>query len=507
MNIELATADTAATKEGVAALINTRVASVSSIEELKKLKDANLAVVTLGNASGVYVKTTETATNDNFNYVVSEGVTWKRLNVGTLTFPTRDSLVSAARILAPLPDGTVVQAGGLSYLKKAGATQIPDLHGYVPHGKESFGHYDGSYVEPKDPSYCSIEYIPKTEVGGLRVLKIHLHNINPYTLKKHYLGEVNKANRTATLAPLKGAAKKRGYRYLFNADAFDTSPTNKLLGLQVLDGEVLCAYHTGFVRDSMVMLRNGWLKGVRKTDNYTEQKVRDLGVNWACAFGPILVENGQITTAGNTSDTQVSARNVIGQLPNRDIIILQVEGITNSAGATLKQMSDMLIAEGCVFGFCLDGGGSLQTWWNGYYAIPSSDVGYTRERPVVSALEICTDLEMPKFITPWEEVELIVPKPTNANLPGVKVRQNEGNVELWMGLQQSFKANVAGTVSNNLPPRFAPYHIAHAYGLVNGSGMSFGAVSGWPKVTVRAVGEDMSYMTGVISWKQATNLK
>ena len=71
MNIELATADTAATKAGVAEQMATRVASISGIEELKKLKDANLAVVTLGHASGVWVKTTETATNDNFNYVVA----------------------------------------------------------------------------------------------------------------------------------------------------------------------------------------------------------------------------------------------------------------------------------------------------------------------------------------------------------------------------------------------------------------------------------------------------
>ena len=506
MNIELATADTAATKAGVAEQMATRVASISGIEELKKLKDANLAVVTLGHASGVWVKTTETATNDNFNYVVAGGVTWKRLNVGTLTFPTRASLISAASILSSLPEGTVVQAGGLSYLKKAGATLIPDLPGYVPHGKESFGHYDGSYVEPKDPSYCSIEYTPKTTEGGLRVLKIHLHNINPYTLKKRYLGEVNKANRTATLATPKSSARKNGYRYLVNADSFDVA-SGKLLGLQVLDGEVLCAYHTGFVRDSMVMLRNGWLKGVRKTDNYTEQKVRELGVNWACAFGPILVENGQITTAGNTNDPQVSARNVIGQLPNRDIIILQVEGVTDSAGATLKQMSDMLIAEGCVFGFCLDGGGSLQTWWNGYYAIPSSDGGYAKERPVLSALEICTDLEMPTFATPWEEVELIVPKPSDAKMPGCKVRQNEGRVELWIGLQRPFKANVAGTVTKQLPPRYAPYHVAQAYGLANGSGMSFGAISCWPVVNIRAVGEDMSYITGVVSWLQATNME
>ena len=56
-------------------------------------------------------------------------------------FATRAEAVAMLTALLDLADGRTFQAAGLSYIRKAGATEIPDMPGFVPNGTATPGHY------------------------------------------------------------------------------------------------------------------------------------------------------------------------------------------------------------------------------------------------------------------------------------------------------------------------------------------------------------------------------
>ncbi|MGG4267438.1 phosphodiester glycosidase family protein [Peribacillus simplex] len=87
-------------------------------------------------------------------------------------------------------------------------------------------------------------------------------------------------------------------------------------------------------------------------------------------------------------------RNVIAQLPNKDIIFLSCEGrTTTNLGMTYADMIRILLARGVSLAYCLDGGGSTQTVVRGLQVNnPLDDNGKT-ERKVADFLYVARSTE------------------------------------------------------------------------------------------------------------------
>jgi exopolysaccharide biosynthesis protein len=112
---------------------------------------------------------------------------------------------------------------------------------------------------------------------------------------------------------------------------------------------------------------------------------------WVSAtFRPPLVVDGalyDVVGAGYLTqsqyDTQLSARQGLGQKSDGTFVLLTVDGATDVSGTTVKKQAEKMLALGCVDAFALDTGGSVTLWYDGAVINTPSDVGGEREVPAV----------------------------------------------------------------------------------------------------------------------------
>ena len=83
----------------------------------------------------------------------------------------------------------------------------------------------------------------------------------------------------------------------------------------------------------------------------------------ACEYTPILIKDGNAVYSG--TDTNKAARTAIGQTANGDILMLVVDGDTNTTGATLGDMLSIMRKYGAVNASNLSEGQCSVMWWNG----------------------------------------------------------------------------------------------------------------------------------------------
>lgn len=101
----------------------------------------------------------------------------------------------------------------------------------------------------------------------------------------------------------------------------------------------------------------------------------------------VAVDSAIYGVIGNPNEAH--PRNVIAQLPNKDILFLTCEGKTSAnLGMTYTDVIRILLARGVTTAYCLDGGGSAQTVVRGLMInSPSDDAGKT-ERKVADFLYV-----------------------------------------------------------------------------------------------------------------------
>jgi hypothetical protein len=112
---------------------------------------------------------------------------------------------------------------------------------------------------------------------------------------------------------------------------------------------------------------------------------------WVSAtFRPPLVVDGalfDVVGAGYLTqsqyDTQLSARQGLGQKSDGTFVLLTVDGATDVSGTTVKKQAEKMLALGCVDAFALDTGGSVTLWYDGEVINSPSDVGGERDVPAV----------------------------------------------------------------------------------------------------------------------------
>ena len=181
---------------------------------------------------------------------------------------------------------------------------------------------------------------------------------------------------------LKTAFAQNAYGTNVTAKASVTAADNN--AILAVNGDYYGANSTGYVirngvvyRDTvredssngdLAIYKDGSFKVIYEDQISAEQLVNDGVVN-LLAFGPALVENGEIAVDTNTEVGQAMASNprtAIGIIDENHYIIVVSDGRTSeSEGLSLYQLAEVLKSYGAKTAYNLDGGGSSTLYFNG----------------------------------------------------------------------------------------------------------------------------------------------
>ena len=118
----------------------------------------------------------------------------------------------------------------------------------------------------------------------------------------------------------------------------------------------------------LAIYKDGSFKIIYEDQISADQLVKDGVVN-LLAFGPALLENGEIAVGTNEEVGQAMASNprtAIGIIDENHYIIVVSDGrISESKGLSLYQMAEVMKSYGVKTAYNLDGGGSSTLYFNG----------------------------------------------------------------------------------------------------------------------------------------------
>lgn len=418
-----------------------------------------------------------------------------------LSFDSRREFIAALENLTKLKDGAVIVAKGHLYKKQTGARYIPDAPDWLPID-ESFAHFDGEYIDKREKTIVRCRYHQK---NGKKWNITEVINPKPGSIRKILLGEPD-AQKKIKLEKLHDYVGNSRARILLSCDGWTTPPVDgkaALQGLQIVDGKVHRDWASSDydTNAAAVWMRNGKLKAARSKDGKTAAQWVDEGAEWSASFarGPVLVENGSVI---QNPDTYLSARAAIGQRADRSIVLLNLEGISGSYGATLQESAQIMADEGCLIAVALDAGGSSQVWYGDAYACPSSDDGFQTGRAIPSAIEIVADIVEP-YDTGWIPLPVIDGVKAGSKGQGaaaIAYRQRGGDIELRLDTVYSFKANIETIITTEeIPKRFRNQDYRPLRAIACGFG---GAVVPWWSGTYISIQphKDTPYTYGYTEW-------
>ena len=201
---------------------------------------------------------------------------------------------------------------------------------------------------------------------------------------------VRKNNTTVYVADVKLSDSS----YLKTALAYDSFGTNVTEttssmatnnnAILAVNGDYYGADRSGYVIKNGVIYRNtvrsdseypdlavykdGSFKIIYETEVTAEELLADGVVN-LFAFGPSLIENGEISVNQNTEVRQAMTKNprtAIGIVDKNHYILVVSDGRTNeSEGLSLYELAEVLKEYGATTAYNLDGGGSSTMYFNG----------------------------------------------------------------------------------------------------------------------------------------------
>ncbi|HFI0013882.1 TPA: phosphodiester glycosidase family protein [Streptococcus suis] len=181
---------------------------------------------------------------------------------------------------------------------------------------------------------------------------------------------------------LKTALAQNTYGTNIMAKTSETAAANN--AILAINGDYYGANSTGYVikngilyrdavRDNasygdLVIYADGSFEIVYE-DEVTAQELIDKGVVNLLAFGPSLVEDGEIVVDTSTEVGRAMASNprtAIGIIDENHYIIVVADGrTTESEGLSLYQMAEIMKLYGATTAYNLDGGGSSTLYFNG----------------------------------------------------------------------------------------------------------------------------------------------
>ena len=181
---------------------------------------------------------------------------------------------------------------------------------------------------------------------------------------------------------LKTAVAQNTYGNNVTANTSETAANNN--AILAVNGDYYGANTTGYVirngivyRDTvredssngdLAIYKDGSFKIIYEDQVSADQLVKDGVVN-LLAFGPSLVENGEIVVDTNSEVGQSMSSNprtAIGIIDENHYIIIVSDGRTSeSEGLSLYQLAEIMKSYGVKTAYNLDGGGSSTLYFNG----------------------------------------------------------------------------------------------------------------------------------------------
>lgn len=122
--------------------------------------------------------------------------------------------------------------------------------------------------------------------------------------------------------------------------------------------------------------------GILHVGNMTASRALDIGVKYACSFGPTLIINGTPCNKGGSLGGGMNPRTAIGQCADGSVLMVVINGRSlGSLGATYDDLIDLFFELGAVNAANLDGGSSSLLMYNGEFLNTSASVIGERELP------------------------------------------------------------------------------------------------------------------------------
>ena len=194
----------------------------------------------------------------------------------------------------------------------------------------------------------------------LRFYVINVHTDDPSQLQTAFAGE---AYTQKTVEATSDIAARHDAVLAINGDYYNYKDN---VGLIIRNGVLYRDKET--TRDLLLVYEDGTFKGLPAgiyEAGTGETYIAD-GVVQCFSFGPLLVNNGEITDMPDkyivsTNDTIREPRTAIGQVDKNHYVIIIADGRRSNwsdKGMTLQEMQQVFLDQGCHVAYNLDGGGS-----------------------------------------------------------------------------------------------------------------------------------------------------
>ncbi len=220
---------------------------------------------------------------------------------------------------------------------------------------------------------------------------------NVIKLKRGLYG--NDPNKPAHMTPSDFARKTKA-TFVSNASTGSGSQL-KLHGQQLYNGQILDSVKG----DEYTPLNDRWTLAIADDNtltsfppNVTAAEIRTQGFNnTVSGFGPIISDGKIIVKEGDYSPNTITSepRQVIAQLPNKDLIFFSCDGRENNThtmiekGMTLQEVAETLLDHYDIqFAYNMDGGGSSSSVVRSHKLNKSMDDSKTTERKVLDFLYV-----------------------------------------------------------------------------------------------------------------------
>ncbi|MGG6839912.1 UNVERIFIED_CONTAM: phosphodiester glycosidase family protein [Mammaliicoccus sciuri] len=220
---------------------------------------------------------------------------------------------------------------------------------------------------------------------------------NIIKLKRGLYG--NDPNKPAHMTPSDFARKTKA-TFVSNASTGSGSQL-KLHGQQLYNGQIL----DSIKGDEYTPLNDRWTLAIADDNtltsfppNVTAAEIRTQGFNnTVSGFGPIISDGKIIVKEGDYSPNTITSepRQVIAQLPNKDLIFFSCDGRENNThtmiekGMTLQEVAETLLDHYDIqFAYNMDGGGSSSSVVRSHKLNKSMDDSKTTERKVLDFLYV-----------------------------------------------------------------------------------------------------------------------
>ena len=119
------------------------------------------------------------------------------------------------------------------------------------------------------------------------------------------------------------------------------------------------------VREALCLMADGSLRVVRESEVDVDALMAE-GLTDSWSFGPILVEDGVLPTAFNSTVKGNNPRTALGQRGDGSYVAVVVDGRSDvSIGMTIEQLAQYMFDLGCVTAYNLDGGMTSCMYFNG----------------------------------------------------------------------------------------------------------------------------------------------